>query len=63
MPQSLSDPRQVIHTHMPLFTKHSELVPANGSDVLKLAGNRRPGRNYWQPTAGVMINVICMLSA
>ena len=63
MPQSLSDPRQVMHTHMPLFTKHSELVPANGSDVMKLAGNSGLGRNYWQPTAVFMINVICMLSA
>jgi len=36
MPQSLSDPRQVIHTHLPLFIMHCELVPANGSDVLKL---------------------------
>jgi len=28
--------RQVVHTHVPLFTKQYKLVPANGGDALKL---------------------------
>ena len=36
VPLSHSDHRQVIHMHVPLFTKQYKLVVAKGDDALKL---------------------------
>jgi len=45
---------------VPLFTKSSEI----GSSPLKgCEGNCGPGGKYWQPTAGFMTHVTCMLTA
>jgi len=37
IPLSRRDPRQVVYTHVPLFTKQYKLLPAaKGGDALKL---------------------------
>jgi len=45
IPLSHSNPSQVVHTHVPLFTKQYKLVLAYSSDALKLEDNGRPGKN------------------
>jgi len=51
---------------MSLFTKQYKVVPAKGSDALKLTviqGNCRFGRKKWQPSNGFMTNITWRLSA
>ena len=63
VPLSRSDYRQVVHTHLPLFTKQYKLDRPRMVTLSSWEGNRWHCIKQWQHTAVFMTNVTCGLCA